>query len=179
MCFLVSWDTSHASLPCGTPLALCSSDEKCLIPSGEIREDYSNCAGPDFQSQKLILFSPLCVLQPQVCQKTLGSGCRVAFTLHFPKYSRSMKAANTGWRMSSQRQGEVVALGSASSLPGQELRAHNTTQFEGQMFSLTCTMKIRVQTEYRVTEYKLVVLLRMPVLLFLHLFLGLILHGLG
>ena len=147
MRILVSWDTSHASLPCGTPLALCSSDEKCLIPSGEIREDYSNCAGPDFQSQKLILFSPfvthfhcLCVLQPRVCQKTLGSGCRVAFTLNFPKYRRSMKAANTGWRMSSQRQGEVVALGSASSLPGQALRAHNTTQFEGQMFSLTCTM---------------------------------------
>lgn len=136
--------------------------------SGEIREDYSNCAGLDFQSQKLILFSPfvthfhcLCVLQPHVCQKTLGSGCRVAFTLHFPKYSRSM---STGWRMSSQSQGEVVALGSALSLPGQALRAHNTTHFEGQMFSLTCTMKIRVQTS------------GMSILLFLHLFLALILQ---
>jgi len=38
-----------------------------------------------------------------------------------------MKAANTGWRKSSQRQGEVVALGSALSLPGQPLRALNTT----------------------------------------------------
>jgi len=59
--FITEWiflsDTSHASFPC-TPLALCSSDEKWLIPAGEIREDYSNCAGPDFQSQKLILFSP-------------------------------------------------------------------------------------------------------------------------
>lgn len=55
----------------------------------------------------------LCVLQPQVCQKRLGSGSRVAFTLHFPKYSRSMNPANTGWRMNAQSQGAVVALGSA------------------------------------------------------------------
>lgn len=94
---------------------------------------------------RLWLISTVCVCYSHVCQKTPGSGSRVAFTLHFPKYSRSMKAANTGWRMNSQSQGEVVALGSASSLPGQALRGHNPTQgsreFEGQMFSLTCTMK--------------------------------------
>lgn len=55
----------------------------------------------------------LCVLQPQVCQKRLRSGSRVAFTLDFTKYSRSMNPANTGWRMSARSQGEVVAPGSA------------------------------------------------------------------
>lgn len=61
----------------------------------------------------------LCVLQLQVCQKRLGSGSRVAFTLHFLKYSRSMDPASTGWRVNAQSQGEVVALGSVWSLSGQ------------------------------------------------------------
>lgn len=107
-----------ADLPCGAPMALCSSDEKCLIHSGEIREDYSNwITGADTMFPVC-----LCVLQLQVCQKRLGSGSRAAFTLHFPKYSRSMNPASTGWRVNAQSQGEVVALGSAWSLPGQAER---------------------------------------------------------
>ncbi len=76
------------------------------------------------ESQELIQCSPsVCVLQLQVCQTRLGSSSRVAFTLHYPKYIRSMNAS-TGWRVNAQGQGGGVVPGSVWSLPGQAERAH-------------------------------------------------------